>query len=153
LLKLLRFDRYRKFIKMAAAFNTLDDFLTSFSSVKQVGQEEPSHILMRAFVKNLDKTEGLEDGADVADSYASIAETLQPVAKRMLQNIQENYLEAKAKGQRKGMIIYNILQKLFLSADTRSLTFLPYIRCPIKIWQMIAAEWWFNFLFMVIKTE
>jgi hypothetical protein len=118
LLKILRFDRYRKFIKMAAAFNTLDDFLASFGLPKQSGQEEPSHILMRAFVKNLDKTEGLEDGADVADSYASIAETLQPVAKRMLQNIQENYLEAKEKGQRKGVIIYNILQKLFLSADT-----------------------------------
>jgi hypothetical protein len=139
LLKILRFDRYRKFIKMAAAFNTLDDFLASFGLPKQSGQEEPSHILMRAFVKNLDKTEGLEDGADVADSYASIAETLQPVAKRMLQNIQENYLEAKDKGQRKGVIIYNILQKLFLSADTsqkidltKELNIPPVYQVPYK---------------------
>lgn len=139
LLKLLRFDRYRKFIKMAAAFNTLDDFLASFSPAKLVGQEEPSHILMRAFVKNLEKTDGLEDGADVADSYASIAETLQPVAKRMLQNIQENYGEAKANGHRKGMIIYNILQQLFLSADssqkidlTKELNIPPVYQVPYK---------------------
>jgi hypothetical protein len=139
LLKVLAFDRYRKFIKMAAAFNTLDDFLASFGSANQGGQEEPSHILMRAFVKNLDKTDGLEDGADVADSYASIAETLQPVAKQMLQNIQENYQEAKSKGQRKGMIIYNILQKLFLSADasqkidlTQELNIPPVYQVPYK---------------------
>ena len=118
LLMAVRFDRYRKFIKMAAAFNTLDDFLSSFGPAKSIGQEEPAHTLMRAFVKNLEKTEGLEDGADVADSYASIAETLQPVAKRMLQNIEENYLDAKNRGNRKGMILYNILQKLFLSADS-----------------------------------
>lgn len=139
LLKVLRFDRYRKFIKMAAAFNTLDDFLASFGPAKQVGQEEPSHILMRAFVKNLERTEGLEDGADVADSYASIAETLQPVASRMLQNIQENYREAKVNGQRKGIIIYNILQKLFLSADssqkidlTKELNIPPVYQVPYK---------------------
>lgn len=139
LLKVLRFDRYRKFIKMAAAFNTLDDFLASFGSAMQVGKEEPSHILMRAFVKNLEKTDGLEDGADVADSYASIAETLQPVANRMLQNIQENYREAKANGHRKGIIIYNILQKLFLSADssqkidlTKELNIPPVYQVPFK---------------------
>ena len=118
LLMAVRFDRYRKFIKMAAAFNTLDDFLTSFGPVKNPDQEEPAHTLMRAFVKNLEKTEGLEDGADVADSYASIAETLQPVAARMLQNIEENYRDAKNRGNRKGMVIYNILQKLFESADS-----------------------------------
>ena len=81
LLKLIRFDRYRKFIKMAAAFNTLDEFLASFPPSKKQGQEDPANTLMRAFVKNLDKTDGLEDGADVADSYASIAESLQQIGR------------------------------------------------------------------------
>lgn len=118
LLMAVRFDRYRKFIKMAAAFNTLDDFLASFGPAKHPNQEEPAHTLMRAFVKNLEKTEGLEDGADVADSYASIVETLQPVAARMLENIEENFQEASHLGNRKGMVIYHILQKLFESADS-----------------------------------
>lgn len=117
LLMQVRFDKYRKFIKMAAAFNTLDQFLASFVKAAP-GKEDPANILMKAFVKNLERTEGLEDGADVADSYASIAETLQPVARRMLQNIEQNYQEALAKQNTKGVIIYRILQNLFWSADT-----------------------------------
>ncbi len=117
LLMQVRFDKYRKFIKMAAAFNTLDQFLASFVKAAP-GKEDPANILMKAFVKNLERTEGLEDGADVADSYASIAETLQPVARRMLQNIEQNYQEAVARQNTKGIIIYRILQHLFWSADT-----------------------------------
>ena len=117
LLMQVRFDKYRKFIKMAAAFNTLDQFLASFAKGTP-GKEDPANILMKAFVKNLERTEGLEDGADVADSYASIAETLQPVARRMLQHIEQNYQEALAKENTKGVIIYRILQNLFWSADT-----------------------------------
>lgn len=139
LLKEIRFDRYRKFIKMAAAFNTLDEFLASFPSASRKGVEDPANTLMRAFVKNLDKTDGLEDGADVADSYASIAETLLPVAKRMLENIQENQQEAVQQGSRKGMVIYSILEKLFLSADstrkidlTKELGIPPVYQVPFK---------------------
>ncbi len=124
---------------MAAAFNTLDEFLASFPPSKKQGQEDPANTLMRAFVKNLDKTDGLEDGADVADSYASIAESLQPVANRMLQNIKENYAEATQKGSRKGMVIYSILEKLFLSADstkkidlTKELGIPPVYQVPFK---------------------
>jgi hypothetical protein len=139
LLKEIRFDRYRKFIKMAAAFNTLDEFLASFPTASRTGVEDPANTLMRAFVKNLDKTDGLEDGADVADSYASIAETLQPVAKRMLENIRENQQEALKQGSRKGMVIYSILEKLFLSADstrkidlTKELGIPPVYQVPFK---------------------
>ena len=118
LLMELRFDRYRKFIKMAAGFNMLDDFLSSFPAATKAGEEDPAHTLMRAFVKNLEKSEGLEDGADVADSYASIVESLPPVAKNILQNIQYNYAAAVKKGNKRGITIYNILNKLFLSADS-----------------------------------
>ncbi|MGB5027789.1 MAG: hypothetical protein WBO38_04750 [Chitinophagaceae bacterium] len=118
LLMLLNFDKYRKFIKMSAGFNTLDHFLASFPKSDQPGEEDPANTLMRAFVKNLEKSDGLEDGVDVADSYASIAETLKPVAERMLLNIQDNYRRTVASNNTKGMAIYNILNKLFLSADT-----------------------------------
>lgn len=118
LLMEIRFDRYRKFIKMAAGFNMLDDFLSSFPPASKVGEEDPAHTLMRAFVKNLEKSSGLEDGADVADSYASIVESLPPVAKNIIQNIQYNYSAAVKKGNKRGITIYNILNKLFLSADT-----------------------------------
>jgi hypothetical protein len=118
LLMLLHFDRYRKFIKMAAGFNSLDVFLASFPKSKVPGEDDPANTLMKAFVKNLEKSDGIEDGVDVADSYASISETLQPVAKEMLKNIQENYQRNLQQDNKKGIAIYNILNKLFLSADT-----------------------------------
>ncbi len=116
LLMMLNFDRYRKLIKMSAGYNTLSHFLSSFPD------PEDANGLMRAFVANLEKTDGLEDGVDVADSYASIAETLKPVADEMLRNIQANYKrnlsQKNPEIRRKGLAIYNILNKLFLSADT-----------------------------------
>lgn len=118
LLMLMNFDKYRKFIKMAAGFNTLDHFLASFARTPEPDDEDPANALMRAFVNRLEQSAGLEDGVDVADSYASISETLQPVARQMLQNIQANYERNLLTGNKKGIAIYNILGKLFLSADS-----------------------------------
>ena len=112
LLVSLHFDKYRKFIKMSGGFNMLSNFLSSFSNTGDADD------LMRAFVGNLEKSDGLEDGVDVADSYASIAETLKPVSAEMLKNIQGNYQRCLAKNNKRGIAIYNILNKLFLSADT-----------------------------------
>lgn len=112
LLMNVKFDKYRKLIKMTAGYNMLADFLKSFPN------QDDANTLMRAFVGNLEKSGGLEAGVDVADSYASIAETIKPLAAEMLNNVQLNYLRAQAKNDKTGMAIYNILNKLFLSADT-----------------------------------
>jgi hypothetical protein len=112
LLRLVMFDKYRKFIKMAAGYNTLSTFLASFPD------PENASALMRAFVGRLEKTAGLEDGVDVADSYASIAETIKPLADEMLMNVKLNYLRNVSQNNKRGIEIYNILEKLFLSADT-----------------------------------
>src|SRR5205085_4309242 len=80
LLMRLNFDKYRKFIKMCAAYNTLGHFLSSFPN------GDDAKKLMQAFVSNLEKSKGLEDGVDVADSYASVAETNKNVADEMLVN-------------------------------------------------------------------
>jgi hypothetical protein len=118
LLLSLHFDRYRKFIKMCAGFNTLDDFLSSFPVRKSPDDESDAEKLMKAFVGRLEAGTGTEDGVDVADSYASIAESMKPLAAEMLKNIQRNYQRNEAAGNKRGMAIYNILNKLFLSADT-----------------------------------
>lgn len=118
LLRTLSFDRYRKFIKMSAGFNTLGDFLSTFPPGKNPDDESDAAKLMRAFVSRLETGNGLEDGVDVADSYASISETLKPLANEMLRNIQLNYQRNGKAGNRRGIVIYNILNKLFLSADS-----------------------------------
>lgn len=118
LLTLVSFDKYRKLIKMAAGYNTLGNFLGSFPKSTNPNEEDPANTLMKAFVKNLEKTDGLEDGVDVADSYASIAESLKPIANEMLRNVQECYQRNLSQNNKKGIAIYKILNNLFLSADT-----------------------------------
>jgi hypothetical protein len=111
-LRLVMFDRYRKFIKMAAGYNTLSAFLASFPD------KENASDLMRAFVGGLERSATLEDGVDVADSYASIAENNSLLADEMLVNVKLNYERNVSRNNKKGMVIYNLLEKLFLSADT-----------------------------------
>lgn len=135
----VNFDRYRKFIKITAGFNMLDQYLASYPKPANPGDEDLANVLMRAFVNNLEKSEGIEDGVDVADSYASISETLKPVAAEMLRNIQANYKRNQEQGNKKGIAIYNILNKLFLSADstqkidlTKELNIPPIYEVPYK---------------------
>jgi hypothetical protein len=114
LLMNVRFDKYRKFIKMAAGYNTLSDFLASFPDKKDAEK------LMQAFVGKLEQSAGLEDGVDVADSYGSIAETIKPLADQMLLNIKANYERNLSSNNQRGIVMYNLLNKLFLSADTNN---------------------------------
>lgn len=112
LLMSVNFDRYKKFIKLAAGFNTLSHFLNTFPHKDQASG------LMTAFVNGLEKSQGLEDGVDVADSYASIAETIKPLAAEMLHNVKRNYEKNMAANNQRGIVMYNLLYKLFLSADS-----------------------------------
>jgi hypothetical protein len=112
LLMLVNFDRFKKFIRVAAGYNMLSPFLSSFPKPEHAEQ------LMTAFVSGLEKTTTLEDGVDVADSYASIAETIKPLAAKMLENVKASYDRNAAANNVRGKIIYNLLYKLFLSADS-----------------------------------
>jgi hypothetical protein len=139
LLMSLKFDKYRKFIKMAAGYNTLGNFLSSFPQRKNPTEESDAEKLMKAFVGKLETGDGLEDGVDVADSYASIAEVLKPIANQMLLNVESNYQRNLAQNNKRGMAIYNILYKLFLSADstkkidlTKELGIPPVYEVPYK---------------------
>ena len=120
LLMNVRFDKYRKFIKMCAGYNTLSNFLGTFQPKKDPTDESDAEKLMRAFVGKLEESKGLEDGVDVADSYASIVETIKPLADRMLLNIKANYDRNLSSNNKQGIVMYNLLYKLFLSADTNN---------------------------------
>lgn len=108
LLMRVHFDHFKKWIKMAANYNTLDHFLKTM-------EKENAEILMKAFVKNLDKTKSLEDAVDVANSYASISD--KALQKLVLDQVQLNLQEAKANGNVRGSNIYGMLNTLFLSMD------------------------------------
>ena len=88
--------------------------------LRRRGEEADAEKLMRAFVGKLEESGGLEDGVDVADSYASIVETIKPLADKMLLNVKANYERNLTSNNKRGTVIYNLLHKLFLSADTNN---------------------------------
>jgi hypothetical protein len=106
----LHFDRFKKFIKMAAGYNKLDDFLKTMP--------ENSEKLMQAFVAKLETTGTLEDAVDVADSYGSI--TNPKLQQSMLQNVEWNEQRCIKEDNERGRKIYSLLKTIFLSADPKN---------------------------------
>ncbi len=109
LLMRVRFDHFRKWIKMAANYNTLDDFLKRMDKGN-------AQVLMKAFVNGLERSATLEDAVDVADSYASISD--KAIHNLILTQVQYNLEQAKQSGNKRAADIYTILNTLFLSMDS-----------------------------------
>ncbi len=104
----VHFDFFKKFIKMLANFNKLDDFLGYMPAVN-------AETLMRGFVANLDNTGNLEDAIDVADSYSSITD--KKLLNSILSYVVKNEKDCIAKNNTRGKTIYGLLKTIFLSAD------------------------------------
>ncbi len=109
LLMSVNYDYFKKFIKMAANFNQLDTFLNLMPAAN-------AETLMKSFVANLEKTNTLEDAVDVADSYSSINN--KNLQANILSYVAENEKRCDGENNRRGKIIYNLLNTIFLSADT-----------------------------------
>lgn len=103
-------DYFRKFIKMAAAYNKLDHFLGTMD-------KQNAGTVMKSFIIHLENAHE-EEAVDVADSYSSIFEKNPVLARFILDEVKRNYEKNVAEGNKKGIIIYNLLQTLFESADT-----------------------------------
>nr|MBA4167196.1 hypothetical protein [Chitinophagaceae bacterium] len=104
-------DYFRKFIKMAAGYNTLNDFLGKMD-------KENATTTMKAFVIHLENTDGLEEAVDVADSYSSIMDKDLPLAKYISSEVKWNLDRNITTNNKRGIVIYNLLNVLFQSADT-----------------------------------
>ncbi|MCZ2222587.1 MAG: hypothetical protein LC122_03040 [Chitinophagales bacterium] len=109
LLNWVNYDFYKKFIKIAANYNTLDDFLKRMN-------KDNAEKLMRDFVTGLEKTNSLEDAVDVANSYASIYNP--KIRKLILDQIEANLLQSEKEQNKRGLTIYNLLNIIFKSMDT-----------------------------------
>ncbi|MBS1566202.1 MAG: hypothetical protein JST39_17595 [Bacteroidetes bacterium] len=109
-------DYFRKFIKMAAAYNTLDTLLKSMPG-------ENATTLMKAFISRIEATtsvDNVEDAVDVADSYSSIVEKNKRLADFMRQEAALNYRRCADVNDKNGMVVYRLEKALFESADTSS---------------------------------
>lgn len=111
LLASVHFDHFRKFIKMAAHYNRLDTFLKTMP-------QSYADFLMKAFVANLDKSNGLEDAVDVADAYSSIHDPV--LLKNILSYIEEELDTCKEEGNTRGTVIYSLLKTIFHAANSNT---------------------------------
>lgn len=109
LLQQVHYDFFKKFIKMTANFNKLDNFLSYMP-------QSSSEALMREFIANLHKTGNLEDAIDVADSYSSITD--KKLQSTILGYVMSNEKDCVEKDNGRGKTIYGLLKTIFLSADT-----------------------------------
>ena len=109
LLLTVHFDFFKKFIKMAANYNKLDNFLSYMP-------KNNSETLMRGFIANLDNTGNLEDAIDVADSYSSITD--KKLQSSILSYVTENENKCIENKNKRGKTIYGLLKTIFLSADS-----------------------------------
>ncbi len=132
ILDLTNYDFYKKFIKMAADYNQLEDFLSRMDTTT-------ANEIMESFVNNLATKSTLEDAVDVADSYASI--TNPKIKKLILNQIQKNLFDDSTITKR-AETIYRLLYTIFLSMDTAnhvdltaSLGINPIFIMPIKLLQ------------------
>ncbi|WP_127129333.1 hypothetical protein [Pseudoflavitalea rhizosphaerae] len=112
-------DYFRKFIKMAAGYNTLNNFLGTMG-------KENAATLMQSFVIGLEKPkpggDELEDAVDVADSYSSIMDKDKEMAGFVLNQVRWSYEKNVRENNKRGIVIYNLLKILFQSADTTTKT-------------------------------
>jgi len=103
-------DYFRKFIKMAAAYNKLDNFLATMD-------KDNAATIMKAFTIGLERANE-EDAVDVADSYSSIFDKNPPLAAFVLNEVKWNYKRNLVNSDKRGTVIYHLLEALFESADT-----------------------------------
>ena len=103
-------DYFRKFIKMAAAYNKLDYFLATMD-------KDNAATIMKAFIIGLERANE-EDAVDVADSYSSIFDKNPPLAAFVLNEVKWNYKRNLLNNDKRGTVIYHLMEALFESADT-----------------------------------
>lgn len=111
LLKMVNYDRYKKFLTMSSNYNTLDNFLGRMSI-------ESATALMTDFVDNLEKGNGdddIEDAVDVANAYAAIRDSA--VRKLMKDRVGVNFENALAQNNRKAITIYHLEKLIMESSD------------------------------------
>ena len=109
LLKIVHYAYYRKFIKMCASFNMLEDFLGKMD--KLVAEN-----LMKSFSNNLEKYWGLEEAVNVADSYASIKDS--SIKKIIFDEVAKNYNQFFNAENKKAKVIYGLLKQIFTAFDS-----------------------------------
>ena len=105
LFELVQYDNFRVFMRMAANYNVLADFLSKMPNDNAV-------ILIRKFISGIeaDPNTGLEKAMDIADSFTGHN---QEIADAIQSELQSNLQRCKVSQQFFGVRLYSILLQVF----------------------------------------
>jgi len=107
-LKSLGDNKFRTFIKMAAGFGKLAEFLGTMSQLHQ-------QMLMVKFASGLEKYNDLSQAVEVADAFGSITDTL--VLRILRGTIKYEYIRLSTKNDFHGMALYGLFSSLFVERN------------------------------------
>lgn len=109
LFRMVHYSYYRKFLKMCASFNMLEDFLAKMDKIV-------AENLMKTFASDLEQYWSLEETVDVADSYSSIKDVA--IKKIINDQVKLNLQRNTNYNNTKGKVIYGLLNQIFSSFDS-----------------------------------
>jgi hypothetical protein len=109
LFRMVHYSYYRKFLKMCASFNMLEDFLAKMDKIV-------AENLMKTFASDLEQYWSLEETVDVADSYSSIKDVA--IKKIINDQVKLNLQRNTTYNNTKGKVIYGLLNQIFSSFDS-----------------------------------
>jgi hypothetical protein len=111
MLEMLKYNRFRTFIKICANYGKLGEFLKTMP-------KDESRFLLARFTNNLDKNEGdLRSAINVANAFSSINDSNLLVYMRT--NINEEYSRVEREKNRNGIAIYGLLKSLFIASNKK----------------------------------
>ena len=110
----IHFDRFRKFIKMAADYNKLDEFINAM-------RPDQAKRLIKDFVAGLNMDPSLETSVDVVNGYSSISNPA--LKKAIAEEVQSYILALQSIKDNDGVALYETLQLLLMSEQDSGKSF------------------------------
>jgi len=115
-LTLVHNDKFRKFMRIAATYNTLTDFLHMMS-------QEKSKSLIHSFIADIETTdedEAVSNATDVADAFITLSKD--PVFNDYLkQELEDGLKKSRRNDRHQSQQLYSILQRVYdLATDEQS---------------------------------
>ena len=104
---IVKYDNFRPFMRMAAIYNTLGDFLSCMPQKTAAG-------LLKRFISGIetDANTGLAKAMDIADAFSGFT-ALPGISLMIQQELKSNYDRCKYDQSFFGMRLYSILQNVF----------------------------------------
>ncbi len=115
LFRLVQYDQFRKFLRIAASYNTLDDFL---KQMPPVAKQAMLHDFISGMNNNPDDEEAVKDAVDVADALTYFSDD-PGIMELVKKELEDNIKDSKTSNSWQAYKLYSILYEVYngLTAD------------------------------------